>query len=529
MKFEEKLQSLRKKSNLSQEALADKLGVSRQAVSKWESGTSYPEMDKLIMMSKIFKCTLDDLVNDEVKDKDVLEREVNKKNGYFNSFVNGIANSIKMFSSMKAISVIKCLFELFFFALFLFIVTAVINAILVDIVESITVYSRIDNIICFIVLVFYFMFMVILVVTDFIVFFLFYKIRYLDYYNQVSYSVSQAEEIEGDIPNENKRIRLNSKAPKIILKRPKERKTSTINILYDVVKALAKVFLTIICSYILLFIIIIFILLCISVYLIFYNSLFIGIAICILCVTIISVYLFILMVRCIIDKKNKLMPFIITLIVSVCLFGFGFSLSLINFKDISIMEDEYKVKEINIDYQDNLIISSNTIEYKYIDSEEIKVYVNYIDGLNEYEYEIDNNVHTFDIDYLDENPLKGVDIVLKNLKNNKIISYSNNDSITVRASKENIKKIIQNTSKYRRVDDYEEFNDSIYVVYGRYIHTNSFCDLNKAGFYNCYDVSNKSQCDILIKNGNILADDSSKCRCYHAGDYDYVCYDKSNS
>lgn len=38
MKFEEKLQSLRKKSNLSQEALADKLGVSRQAVSKWESG-----------------------------------------------------------------------------------------------------------------------------------------------------------------------------------------------------------------------------------------------------------------------------------------------------------------------------------------------------------------------------------------------------------------------------------------------------------------------------------------------------------
>lgn len=529
MKFEEKLQSLRKKSNLSQEALADKLGVSRQAVSKWESGTSYPEMDKLTMMSKIFKCTLDDLVNDEVKDKDVLEREVNKKNGYFNSFVNGIANSIKMFSSMKAISIVKCLFELFFFGLFLFIVTAVINVILVDIVESITVHFSLGNIICFITIVFYFVFMIILVITDFIVFFLFYKIRYLDYYNQASYSISQAEEIEGDIPNDNKRIKLNSKAPKIILKKQKDRKTSMINVLYDVLKALGKAFLVNFNVYLLLFIFFMFFLLCISIYLIGNNKIFIGISLCILCITVISIYLFILFVRWIIDKKNKLMPFIITLIVSVCLFGFGFTLTLIYFKDISILEDEYKVEEINIDYQDNLIISSNTIEYKYTDSEEIKVYVNYIDGLNEYEYEIDNNVHTFDIDYLDENPLKGIDIVLKNLKNNKIVSYSNNDSITVRASKENIKKIIQNTSKYRRVDDYEEFNDSIYVVYGRYIHTNSFCDLNKAGFYNCYDVSNKSQCDILIKNGNILADDSSKCRCYHAGDYDYVCYDKSNS
>ena len=60
MKFEEKLQKLRKASGFSQEVLADKLGVSRQAVSKWESGASYPEMDKLIQMSKLFECTLDE-------------------------------------------------------------------------------------------------------------------------------------------------------------------------------------------------------------------------------------------------------------------------------------------------------------------------------------------------------------------------------------------------------------------------------------------------------------------------------------
>ena len=54
MYFNEKLQKLRKEHKLSQEQLADMLDVTRQSVSKWESGTTYPEMDKLITMCKIF-------------------------------------------------------------------------------------------------------------------------------------------------------------------------------------------------------------------------------------------------------------------------------------------------------------------------------------------------------------------------------------------------------------------------------------------------------------------------------------------
>ena len=48
------IQSLRKKAGMSQEDLAEKLGVSRQAVSKWEMGQSLPETEKLIALSKIF-------------------------------------------------------------------------------------------------------------------------------------------------------------------------------------------------------------------------------------------------------------------------------------------------------------------------------------------------------------------------------------------------------------------------------------------------------------------------------------------
>jgi transcriptional regulator with XRE-family HTH domain len=64
MKFYEKLQKLRKEKGMSQENLAELLNVSRQAISKWESGQSYPEMEKLIALSDLFGVTLDSLVKD---------------------------------------------------------------------------------------------------------------------------------------------------------------------------------------------------------------------------------------------------------------------------------------------------------------------------------------------------------------------------------------------------------------------------------------------------------------------------------
>ena len=59
MTIEERIQDLRKKKGLSQEQFADILGVSRQAVSKWEMGQSLPEVEKLIAMSQLFEVTVD--------------------------------------------------------------------------------------------------------------------------------------------------------------------------------------------------------------------------------------------------------------------------------------------------------------------------------------------------------------------------------------------------------------------------------------------------------------------------------------
>ncbi|WP_435790305.1 helix-turn-helix domain-containing protein [Clostridium sp.] len=65
MGFSERLQLLRKEKGLSQEQLAELLNVSRQSVSKWESGQTYPETDKLIILSDLFEITLDYLLRDK--------------------------------------------------------------------------------------------------------------------------------------------------------------------------------------------------------------------------------------------------------------------------------------------------------------------------------------------------------------------------------------------------------------------------------------------------------------------------------
>lgn len=65
MGFQEKLQLLRREKGLSQENLSEIIGVSRQAIAKWEAGQSYPDIDNLISLSNLFKVSLDKLVKDD--------------------------------------------------------------------------------------------------------------------------------------------------------------------------------------------------------------------------------------------------------------------------------------------------------------------------------------------------------------------------------------------------------------------------------------------------------------------------------
>lgn len=74
MTFSEKLTGLRRKSGISQEQLADRLGVTRQSVSKWEGGTAMPELVKLISLSELFDVSVDYLVKDRLDSPEEAER-----------------------------------------------------------------------------------------------------------------------------------------------------------------------------------------------------------------------------------------------------------------------------------------------------------------------------------------------------------------------------------------------------------------------------------------------------------------------
>lgn len=79
MKLSENIQKFRKKKGFSQEKLAEKCQVSRQAIAKWENGESVPIIDKLIFLADLYELSLDELVGRTEKDTSIKVREYLKK------------------------------------------------------------------------------------------------------------------------------------------------------------------------------------------------------------------------------------------------------------------------------------------------------------------------------------------------------------------------------------------------------------------------------------------------------------------
>ena len=111
MILSDKIILLRKKNNLTQEELAEKLGVSRQSVSKWEMGNSIPDINKIIQLSDVFGVKTDYLLKDEIDDieysddtveeleakKTISVEDANDFMSAYEEYSNNIAESISLF------------------------------------------------------------------------------------------------------------------------------------------------------------------------------------------------------------------------------------------------------------------------------------------------------------------------------------------------------------------------------------------------------------------------------------------------
>ncbi len=81
----EKLALLRKKKGITQEKLSELLLVSRQSVSRWELDAAFPETDKLIKLSKLFECSIDFLLNEDIEQSETMETDVSLN--YYYKFI----------------------------------------------------------------------------------------------------------------------------------------------------------------------------------------------------------------------------------------------------------------------------------------------------------------------------------------------------------------------------------------------------------------------------------------------------------
>lgn len=96
MEFNEKLQQLRKSRGLTQEELAEALFVSRTAVSKWESGRGYPNIDSLKELSRFFSVKIDDLICSE----EIISAAENEKKEFIGKYLSFLCGALDAFLSV---------------------------------------------------------------------------------------------------------------------------------------------------------------------------------------------------------------------------------------------------------------------------------------------------------------------------------------------------------------------------------------------------------------------------------------------
>lgn len=113
MNFGEKIKKLRADNNLSQEELAQKLCVTRTAVSKWETNKGFPSIDSFKLISQLFNVSIDDLISDDdIKSKKLLD-EKRAKRFYIAAIgllaVSVLSTLVSYFSKIKYIGIISLL------------------------------------------------------------------------------------------------------------------------------------------------------------------------------------------------------------------------------------------------------------------------------------------------------------------------------------------------------------------------------------------------------------------------------------
>ena len=446
MNLSENLKKLRKENNLSQEELAEKLGVSRQSVSKWESNSAYPEMDKLIQISNMFNIGIDELLNKDIREVREKVETKNTINKYIDDFLTFMSKSIDMFLNMNFKQKVKFIIEELFIAFILFIAFNIIGYILSSIYYNLFSFGS-WSIINVIKNIFDAIYLAISIIFGAIIILHIYKTRYLDYYE----IVDKDDLKNNDIDNKKDNI-IPDKREKIIIRDPDHSSSRFITGLLKFLLIMIKCF----AAFLFVggaFTLVGFVMCLVCSFLIAKTGLFFfGILLSLLASISITIIVLSVLFNFIIGHKNKFGLIFISFIISLLILGSGIGCASIGFTKFEFKNDLSQTKEEVFEMKEDLVIDyygNQRVRYVESDNNDIRIVVNYPEGnecfIGNGHLDTDNILHinlvnnggSFDvlkrqIDYL----------------NKGIISDFDYYEIHIYTNKDNIDKLNNNYSEY---------------------------------------------------------------------------------
>ncbi len=475
MNLADNLKRIRKDNNLSQEQLAEKLGVSRQAVSKWESGQSYPEMDKVLQICSLFNLNINELINENIKEVNETKESKNISNKYVTSFFDYLTKVVDMFSSMKFVQIMKCLFEQFVICMLLLLIFTIIGSVAAGILAPLISAIFPGGLYYPIIRILEAIYVIVAFIIGVVILFHVFKIRYLDYYefvkvdqkprnnvidssveNSLSEEINESEEtIDKEVENDKKqKIILEKRPEKIIIRDPKHSDFKFISGLGKAILWMVKFFV----AWVLLFFAMGFVglVICLVLGFLFVKTgvLFVGYILAMIGCLILCAICIELMFNFIFSRKNSKTRFFITGIISLIAVGVGSGMLLIGISEFDIAKQDVDTikEEYVFEMKDNLMIARHynyyhTVEYIVEARKDVKVEVEH------------SKYYTSDIDeeggfiYIynyvpDGEVMDMIRLFIKDFNNKKIVNYDSEQSVKVYASKENIDIMKKNRKEY---------------------------------------------------------------------------------
>jgi transcriptional regulator with XRE-family HTH domain len=437
MNLSDNLKKIRKEHNLSQEDLAEKLGVSRQSVSKWESNQAYPEMDKVIQLCKMFNLNMDELLNqdiNETKDREIRKKSFNKQ---VDSFLNFITKTVNMFSSMRFRDIIKCLFEqvlLILIALFVFFIYATIVSHILNVIDIIPFKIR-----DFMEMILHICYLCVAVVVLLHIF----KIRYLDYYRIVD-KEDIDKELDSEIKEDKKEnIVIKKQTEKIIIRDPEKSSAGFFNLLARIIVIMFKAFIALLVLPFIASFVGIVVLIVLSFLFVKTGALFIGCLLGGIGALLLTSLVIVISYNYIFNGAFKWNRYLYEFLLSLILGGVGIGLIFIGIKSFNILDynnEKYYSRETqNIDLKNNLTINYYNAQFVETNSKEIKVEL-IKPKYSQSELYYDAGSKSIYVRYDDYDFMKTVRFVI-DLINDKYVFDDIDVRVLIYANKENIEKI----------------------------------------------------------------------------------------